>query len=1533
MIRRAGFSDRFNWFALLLCAGLMWASPGLGAVLTPFSVRFTANDTGNIAFAANTLMTAPASDPDAANAQNGVGSKLSNNDFQMTYVDVDNDPTTFNSSFARLSLPSGSQVLFAGLYWGARTNTTFPTGLTKNRPFVKFKSPGDSAYRDLTGTVVGTGGSDYQSFVDVTAIVQGGGAGAYAVANVQAVKDASDYYAGWSMVVVYRAPGAPARNLTVFDGYGIVRSSDSSIDINVSGFVTPPSGPVNATLGFIAYEGDLGYTGDRVFFDGGLGPVQLSNTANPPNNFFNSTISDRSALVSTKDPNYVNQLGFDADLVTADSIIANGASSAKIRMTTGGETYYPGVVTSVIELFAPEVQVVKSVQDLNGGTVLPGDVLRYTVTVSNQATAQDNAVDVILNDLIPVSTTYDPGSLEIDHVAKTDAVDGDQAELINGNAVRFQLGTGAGGVDAYGTPRGGVLIPGQNTTITFQVVVNSGIGSDTLISNTATANYSGATSLIALTATDSADIAGSDSADLAVTKDNGQNSYVPGAGTTYTIVVSNNGPSDLTGSRGGISVVDVLPNEISTASWSATYAGSGSSGPLTGTGNINALINLAVGGTATFTINAQTRSEAFGNLANTVVVNPPAGVVDPDQDNNTATDIDVVSSPVADLRVSKTVNNSSPQVGDSVQFTMSVFNDGPSQAGGVVLTDVLPTGFTWVSSSPSGGTTYDVATGLWNVGTLANGGSATLVLVATVNPSGNYLNDVIVSESDVLDPDPTNNSASISVFPTSADLSVTKSVDNPSPPVGGAVQFSINLNNHGPSAATNVTVADVLPTGYTLVGFTASTGTTYNNATGDWTVGTLASGTTANLRINATVNASGSYVNTASVSHSDQPDPDPSNNSSSVTTGPISADLAVSKQVDIANPSVGDAIQFLMVVTNQGPGQATGVTLVDQLPSGYTFNSAKASGAGTYSASSGQWTVGTLAKGESATLRLNATVRGGGNYLNQVAVTHSDQPDPLPGNEMAEVAIGPISADLAVTKQVDQAHPAVGDTVQFVIAVTNNGPSRATHVRLVDNLPSGYQFTSATPGATFDASSGQWSVDELASGATATLRINAVVLGTGSYENSVAVSASDQPDPDSSNNTSSVSTGPISADLVVSKQVDNPSPEVGARVQFLVVATNRGPNQATGVMLLDNLPSGFAFDRAEPSTGTRYDAISGQWNVGTLARGSSATLRINAIVLPRGSYRNTTVVSYCDQPDPDASNNRAEVAVGPVTADLVVTKQVNNPTPPVGSQVVFTMAVTNQGPNTATNVNLVENLPSGYSLVGATATAGTSYDPVSGEWMVGFLPPSGTATLQITATVNSTGDHTNTVSVSHSDQPGSDSATLKSTVNTGPQSADIAVTKGVDNPAPYIGDTVQFTIGVVNQGPNDTSDLNILDNLPSGYGFVSASASKGNYDASSGQWTVGSLANGARESLIIRAVVNGSGAYTNSAMMSYSAMPDPDATNNTSSIAVVPQINPAPPPPPPPPNPIPTLGEWGRSLLALMLLGMVWQRRRVWLKP
>src|SRR5262249_58754728 len=101
---------------------------------------------------------------------------------------------------------------------------------------------------------------------------------------------------------------------------------------------------------------------------------------------------------------------------------------------------------------------------------------------------------------------------------------------------------------------------------------------------------------------------------LSVTTTDVALSYTAGTSTTYTIVASNAGPSDVTGA----SVVDAQPSGVS-FSWTASYAGGGS-GPASGSGSIGASVNLPVGGTASFTVTASISSSLTGDLVNTATV-------------------------------------------------------------------------------------------------------------------------------------------------------------------------------------------------------------------------------------------------------------------------------------------------------------------------------------------------------------------------------------------------------------------------------------------------------------------------------------------------------------------------------------------------------------------------------------------------------------------------------------------------------------------------------------------------------------------------------------------------------------------------------------------------------------------------------------------------------------------------------------------------------------------------------------------------
>src|SRR5262249_23518956 len=170
------------------------------------------------------------------------------------------------------------------------------------------------------------------------------------------------------------------------------------------------------------------------------------------------------------------------------------------------------------------------------------------------------------------------------------------------------------------------------------------------------------------------------------------------------------------------------------------------------------------------------------------------------------------------------------------------------------------------------------------------------------------------------------------------------------------------------------------------------------------------------------------------------------------------------------------------------------------------------------------------------------------------------------------------------------------------------------------------------------------------------------------------------------------------ADLALTKKVDNAHPNVGDTITYTLTATNKGPANATGVKVTDALPAGLSFVSAMASAGT-FDQATLIWTIGALANNGPATLQIVAKVLPPppSVLSNTAVISG-GQLDPDSSNNQASVTVTPQQADLVVGKQVSNPTPNVGSVITYTVTVANDGPDNATNVTLQDVLPAQVSV-------------------------------------------------------------------------------------------------------------------------------------------------------------------------------------------------------------------------------------------
>src|SRR4029453_12299841 len=177
-------------------------------------------------------------------------------------------------------------------------------------------------------------------------------------------------------------------------------------------------------------------------------------------------------------------------------------------------------------------------------------------------------------------------------------------------------------------------------------------------------------------------------------------------------------------------------------------------------------------------------------------------------------------------------------------------NAGPDDATGVAIQDTLPVGLSFQSATASQGT-YNSATGVWTVGTVINGATQTLTIIALVTAPGVQAKTASVSDVDQFDPNTGNNTDTAELDPQQADLRLTKAVSDATPNVGDTITFTVTLTNGGPSAGTGVQVTDLLPAGLTFVSASPSQGT-YSSATGVWDVGSLAGGGQAILPIQAT---------------------------------------------------------------------------------------------------------------------------------------------------------------------------------------------------------------------------------------------------------------------------------------------------------------------------------------------------------------------------------------------------------------------------------------------------------------------------------------------------------------------------------------------------------------------------------------------------------------------------------------------------------------------------------------------------------
>ncbi len=857
------------------------------------------------------------------------------------------------------------------------------------------------------------------------------------------------------------------------------------------------------------------------------------------------------------------------------------------------------------------------------------------------------------------------------------------------------------------------------------------------------------------------------------------------------------------------------------------------------------------------------------------------------------------------MAVTKTFSDSTPNEGDTIIWSITARNNGPAQATGVSINDLLPAGLTYVSdnsatllNSVNAATTYNSGTGVWTIGTLNNAASLTLQITATVDVGTggtSITNTAAVGTIDQVDRNPSNNDDDAQITIGGLDLAVTKTADGTSYDEGDTVVYSITVENLGAADATNVVVTDdlsTLPLAYvsdnsaTLLN-SAGVATAYNSGTGDWTIGALNAGDSLTLQVTVTVNAgtSGTSINNiAIVTGVDQTDNNPNNNDDDATITIGGLDISVNKVVDNPAPSQGDDVTYTITVRNLGTGTATGVIINEDLPLdgvNLTYVSDNPS-QGTFTPGApGTWDIGTLNAGQTVTLELTVTVEiADGQIVNIASLIGVDQPDSNPNNNSDEATITLNGIDLEVEKVVDNPSPSTGDQVTYSVTARNNGPGTATGVVVLDILPAGVTYVSdnaptlqddtSTP-TSYDVPSGDWTIGTLDAGSSLTLQITVTVDVNGGQIINTAEISSDQEDSNPGNDSDDAVINIDSADLSLTKSISTDTPAIGDFITYTIIARNAGPNAAFNVEVTDTMPSTVTYSGDySASQGTFNGTV---WNVGTIPVNGLASLEITVEVTSNvGTFVNIAEVTASDQSDPDSTPNNGDTDEDDYAESTFLFD------PPFGRKTVNERGLpellwgiewVNPGP-TALVVEITDDVPAGTTFIagslicdpqGSSTTISCIYDPITNRvsWNGVLAPDTGATRVgealnsiiitfrtnvqddidevrnRSTLLYNGGAESSDTNRVIWERSGDSDNSDGDDNANNGdaaPDLSGVTISKSVEPPFALPGDTVTWTIPIINNSTETVTNITATDTLDAGLELISSSTTHGSVNVS-----------------------------------------------------------------------------------------------------
>ena len=930
---------------------------------------------------------------------------------------------------------------------------------------------------------------------------------------------------------------------------------------------------------------------------------------------------------------------------------------------------------------------------------------------------------------------------------------------------------------------------------------------------------------------------------------------------TYTVTVTNGGP----GTAKGVIVNQTLPANCVFVSATSSQGTAGYVG-----GFVSANIGtLAVGSTAT--VSVVVYSTAAGTISSTANVGSPT--FDFNTANNSATVSTVVQFPTADMGVTMTASPNPVFAGGPLTYTIMVTNNGPFTASGVTLTVNLPPNINLVSKDITQGS-FVAGSGntlIASVGIVPVGSNIVATVIVRPTTPGNISAGAQVSvDNNTTDPFNGNNSASAAnTVIAAADVAVSI-VSAPNPVITTSnYTYFITVTNNGPVDATGVIINQTLPANMVVVSTNATTGVVSSNGPGSivWTIPSLLNGTGALLTEVVTaptipfnaVSKTTNVISTAVIS-AQQGDANITNNTSTsitVVSVPIitvvpAATLLTAESIAPADgaiePNETVTIQFGLRNIGNIPSTNLVATLLSMggvtLPSGpQTYGVLVPSGPAISMPFS--FTAGTNAT-ITATLQLQD---GASNlppvtfsfalptvttYSNTAPITILDNApaSPYPSRIVVSNFTGFVGKVSVTLSNMNHTYP---DDIDILLV----HPSGRASI-LMSDAGGGFALVNASP--TFDRTASAVVPDE-GQIVTATYRPLDYEPGDlfptnapgGPYQANLSAFEGITPNgtwslyvvDDTSGDFGIISNGwslAITTITPVNKITDlavglalSPTNQLltGATVVYTVGVTNNGPDTATAVVLTNVLPNGVTLVSA---TGATY-AQSGQtlvFNLGNIPATSNALVVITGTVNATGALTDKAVVTG-NEIDPNLANNAASVGLNASLppADLAAALTVSANPVIVGSNLVYTLVVTNNGPSAAlsvtglltyANMAFVSAIPSQGNVIHTGSTVQCNF---------GNLPVGNIATVVLSVTPSVVGVYTNTWSVSGGSSDsvsGNNSITNVLAVNPPApiivaSGAALISENGLKNGAIDSGETVTIAFNLANVGVASTTNL------------------------------------------------------------------------------------------------------------------------------